>query len=1249
MVQKLSLAALLLLGSFAASAATPPRTEVTPIPVAPAAPGSDYFATRFREVAAELPAVLSGPRAAVVLYRLHALAPDLPSLDPLAALLKKTADEKKALPEVRALARYLLADVNVSLGHPDAAKADLKQLGFATSGWLIGGFDNEGGAGHTTSFPPEQGPIDLKATAHGKDRDVVWRSVPEVGPMGFVPVSDLLRPVKNATFYVATQLNAPAAGPAVLHFGASGATKLWVNGFLIADDPDDHPARYDQRAAKVALKKGANTVLLKVSTLEEQPAYILRAAREDGGPLVGAAFTLPAPQEALVACDTASRPTPANKATDITAALEALADKQPKDGRLRQDFATVLELRRAFDSKQQRSRREQERAATLLPKDARARAILANYIDNDQNVRREALEQALELDPAFVPARTVLSHYYEEHGFARRAYDEAEKAVTAAGDYYPAQLALSDALDGMDMDARAQRVAVDLAARFPNTPRVQLAAARTERTLGKVAQAMERYRHVLALRYDDKEARAELTNLLVDSGDVDGALALLTRATELSPTAIGPAVRLADLLSFNGRSAEAVAMYDRLTQLAPDDDAVFEARGQHCLRDGDTAGALKDFKHALALKPQNPHLRDLVSSVEPHQEDFAAPFLRDAMELAKASKDRTNSPDEDSVVLANVDVVRVYPNGLSSRVHQQVVRVLNDRGVDQNRGQHIRYSSGDQELKIEKARIIKKDGSVVEARSENDQHLSDSYAGMYFDSRQRSVVFASLEPGDVVELLYRRDDISQQNMFADYFGDVTYLQGTDARLDQDYVLIAPAGRTFYANAPTLPGVQHTEGRTADGQQIQRWRTQNVPRIEPEPKMPGWANVAAYLHVSTFKSWDDMARFWWGLIHDQLHVTPEVAQAAEEAVKGIPESDLPGRVRAVYDYVVTKTRYVGLEFGIHGFKPYNVDQILSRRFGDCKDKASLMYAMLNHLGIKSNMVLLRTRAMGQLSTQPASLAVFNHAILYVPQLNRFLDGTAEFSGSGELPDQDQSAQALVVQDDGGVSQLQITPMSQAKDNITDNDYQLDVSSDGSAVLHGTASVRGYTAQSWRRAYESETGRRERFEQSYAPRYPGVKAVSFDIGDTRSIEKPVQTSFSLSIPRLAQKDGDALVFSPFGEPWHYLEGNAPQSKRTYPIDLGTPYQHEFHYVVHLPTGYSATELPAAADKTTPFGSFHYDLKTSPEGLVVHGTVSFVVSEVKPASYDAFRSFLEELDRTFSRRVRVARTAPTTEASR
>ena len=105
--------------------------------------------------------------------------------------------------------------------------------------------------------------------------------------------------------------------------------------------------------------------------------------------------------------------------------------------------------------------------------------------------------------------------------------------------------------------------------------------------------------------------------------------------------------------------------------------------------------------------------------------------------------------------------------------------------------------------------------------------------------------------------------------------------------------------------------------------------------------------------------------------------------------------------------------MALEFGIHGFKPYRCAQIFARGFGDCKDKATLIVTMLGALGIKATPVVVRTANKGEIETMPASLAPFDHMIAYVPSLDLYLDGTAEYTGSLELPAMDRGALALQV--------------------------------------------------------------------------------------------------------------------------------------------------------------------------------------------------------------------------------------------
>src|SRR5207249_2248515 len=162
---------------------------------------------------------------------------------------------------------------------------------------------------------------------------------------------------------------------------------------------------------------------------------------------------------------------------------------------------------------------------------------------------------------------------------------------------------------------------------------------------------------------------------------------------------------------------------------------------------------------------------------------------------------------------------------------QLVMRALTQRGVEQSRWQSIQYSPDRQVVRVERARVVRKNGTILETRSDGERNVSEPWYAMYYDLRSRVVGFPQLEPGDLL---------------------------------------------------------------------------------------------GYVHVSTYKDWESVARFYWWLVKDQLRVTDEVRAAADEAVSGVAAEDEPGRIRAVYDYVVSRTRYVALEFGIHSFKPYPVE-------------------------------------------------------------------------------------------------------------------------------------------------------------------------------------------------------------------------------------------------------------------------------------------------------------------------------------
>jgi hypothetical protein len=585
-------------------------------------------------------------------------------------------------------------------------------------------------------------------------------------------------------------------------------------------------------------------------------------------------------------------------------------------------------------------------------------------------------------------------------------------------------------------------------------------------------------------------------------------------------------------------------------------------------------------------------------------------------------------------VLADLSVTKVFANGLSSRTHQLILRALTPRGVDAARVQSVQYSPDRQRVSVERARILRKDGTILESRSEGERNLSEPWYGLYYDVRARVISFPQLAPGDVVELVTRNDD-SGSNFFADYFGDFAYLQSMQVRRISDYVLLGPPGRTFFTSVTNLPGLRHTEGKLPDGGAWQRWTARDLPKLVPEPSMPGYSEVLAYLHVSTYRTWEDVGRFYWGLVKDQLRVTDEIRAAARTAVKGIPETDDQARIRAVYDFVVSRTRYVGLEFGINSFKPYPVETILSRRFGDCKDKASLMHAMLEALGIDSRLTLLRMKRLGGIEAAPASLAVFNHAILYVPKYKLFLDGTAEFHGSGELPADDRGAEVLVIEPDRPSHFLR-TPEALPGDNTDETRIAAQLAADGSAAVEVTASARGSWTAELRRIFEPADERRVRAEEHLArAAFPNVKVTTVDVSDPHDIERPFETRLSATAPAFASPAGAGLRFSPFGQRQSFVESYAQLSRRSLPQRLPVPQRMSIEAEVKLPLGWTAT-LPEGARESGPQGSF--EVKYARDGAKVTARLELTLNGglLQPADYTAFRAFLGRLDAALQRRV-------------
>ncbi|MFY3746518.1 DUF3857 domain-containing protein [Anaeromyxobacter sp. Red801] len=1243
-------------------ASTGPARALSPLPPPT---GLDPDAERAAAAVAALDRERRGPRGLAALAELDALADDLPELAHVAAAYARAADDREAHPEVRALARFRLAEVERARGNLQKEAASLRRLGFVGRWRVIGPFDDEGKRGLAEAFPPEKA-VDLAAQHPGKVREVAWRALPEDAVVdGFVHLGAALRPAREVVAYALAEVEAPREIEARLWLGASGAARVWVNGAAVLTDPDYHPARLDQRGAVVTLRRGANRILVKLCHQDGRMGFYLRLADARGEGL-----ELAAADPRGAALQEVPAPGPAAPIAPAVGALEqrVKAARGPRaEAEARLELARALAARQGGDVQERRAAAEARRAALLAPGWVDAQ-LEAAALDEDHGRRRQRIEAALAAAPEDPRALRALGQEELDQGRPQAAARLLERAVRAAPGWAAPRVELADALSRAGLEARGALLAQATAAAFATVPSAVRAAARSARRLGRTEEAAARSRTLVALRFDDAQTRAALAQILADRGDVAGAQALLEEALRLDPSDVYQRLRLADLLAANGRGEEADRAYAAALALAPDEPDAWERRGRARLSQGRVKDAQADLQRALELRPQSPELKLLVRSLEPAREPFERPYLLDARELAAAAP--AAEPDEDALVLGELKVTRVLPSGLSSTYTQSVVKVLTPRGADQARRQTVSWAPDRQEVRVERARILKPDGTVIEAHDESERSASEPWYRLYYDTTARTLSFPALAPGDVLEVAWRLEDVAGENLLSDYFGDLTFVDDTTRKARFEYVLLVPAARAIHASAPA--GIAHAQ-RTLPGDVVEhRWSARDLPRVVPEPGMPGWSEVSRHVHVSTYASWDQVARFYWGLVKDAVRPTAEVRAEAERIAAEVlrarradgtrvaraqaAASTLPppggwdletqrALTRAVYDFVVSQTRYVGLEFGIHGYKPYRVDQVLQRRFGDCKDKASLLRAMLESIGIDARLVLLRMRRLGRLPEAPASLAVFNHAIVYVPALDLWLDGTAAYSGSGDLPGEDRGATVLVVNPDGK-PRFTTVPEALPEQNRGETRFDVALAADGSASVRGAWRVSGADAPTYRRAYLVEEQRRAQLEQSFNRSFPGVRVASVTASDLTRLEDDVTMQFTLEVPRFARPDGAGLRFSPFGATRGWGESWAALSSRRHDLDLGSPSETVFTYRHTLPAGWRIAELPDGDAARSPYASFEVRYRRDGAALVAEARVRLEKGRIPARDYPAFRELTGRIDRAFARKVRIE---PAGEATR
>jgi tetratricopeptide (TPR) repeat protein/transglutaminase-like putative cysteine protease len=426
----------------------------------------------------------------------------------------------------------------------------------------------------------------------------------------------------------------------------------------------------------------------------------------------------------------------------------------------------------------------------------------------------------------------------------------------------------------------------------------------------------------------------------------------------------------------------------------------------------------------------------LSSSTFAQQQSGPAPAPAQAITKKSAALDFSQEP---FVIEKYLLSARFENDGTGSRMLSSRIKVQSDAGVQQLGELIFGYNSASEKMDVHHVRVLKPDDSTVTANADAVKEMTapvERDAPEYTDYKETHVTVPSLHPGDIIEYEISTQIVApmapSQFWFEQNFLDRAIV------LDEQLEVNVPQSRSLLIQSAEFSNVTGEEIRkvrlapnttaqideqhspfstvTENGRTTYRWRHSNltIPNDDasggklPPPKIPD-------IQFTTFKNWDEVARWYANLGKGRAEASPEIRAKAQELTKG-RTTDLE-KTRALYDYVAKSIRYVSLSFGLGRYQPHTAAEVFENQYGDCKDKDVLLSALLQSVGISSNPVLIPL--LRPLDIGIPSPAQFDHLITAVPNGSDLLwmDSTAEVAPFRLLIPALRHKSALLVQPDG----------------------------------------------------------------------------------------------------------------------------------------------------------------------------------------------------------------------------------------
>jgi len=582
------------------------------------------------------------------------------------------------------------------------------------------------------------------------------------------------------------------------------------------------------------------------------------------------------------------------------------------------------------------------------------------------------------------------------------------------------------------------------------------------------------------------------------------------------------------------------------------------------------------------------------------------------------------SDDTDAVVLLDETTATVSLSGEVHYTFRKAYKVLRPQG--RNRGTVRVYFDAETRLTFLKAWSIDKKGEEFEVKESDAVETAAFSEGLYADTRHKSVEIPAANTGSVIGYEYQQRARSSVLQSLWMFQDEIPVRRARFVLE-----LAPNWKyvTCWRNHPDLSPQSAGENRWM-------WELTDIDAIRSEPKMPSWRSVAGEMGISFFPklaapssapgAWSQIGSSYENLITGHRDTTAEIKSKTRQLVEGVV--DPYEKLRRLTSYVQHEIRYVAIEIGIGGYQPHFAADVFSNRYGDCKDKTTLLSAMLHEAGFDSYYVLINDERDFLLPEFP-SLLNFNHVILAVRLPQKFdpnaafatishkklgtlifFDPTDPTTPLGYLPPSLQANYGLLVNEGGELLQLPVLPPS-TNQIVRTAKLTIDVS----GKLNGTVREirRGPAAAELREQLLAvpKIHRQTVFQSLVSGLSDGAVLTSATVTDLGDFSSPLIIEYAFTSAGYAQHPAQLFLFRPcvLG---HKGDAVLDDKPRQNPVIFPSTAHQTDAFEISLPPGYAIDELPHAVQYESSFATYKSELRT--DGHTLHYSREYEVRTLR-----------------------------------